>query len=100
MPVPFLIVCKPQRRKLGRETALDEEDMGIAYTKTMVVLNKCDVPEAKDRIELLHELCPLDFPEYVVSTVSKEGLTELSNEIYRGSRYDSGLQQDAEQKRA
>lgn len=70
------------KTRLGNETCLDEEDIGVAYTKTLFVPNKIDDPEAADRLELLHEFCPLDFPEHVISAQENTGLEELRDAIY------------------
>ncbi len=47
------------------------------------MVNKIDLPEAADRLALLHELCPLDFPEYQISTTTGQGIEELRNVLYR-----------------
>lgn len=70
------------RTRLGKTTRLDEEDIGLSYTRTLLALNKCDLPGAADRLELLHELLPLDFPEFVFSATTGEGLENLKNAIY------------------
>lgn len=71
------------KSRLGKESALDEEDMGLSHTQTIVVVNKIDLPEAAERLALLHELCPLDFPEYQISTTTGQGIEELRQVIYR-----------------
>ncbi|MDX1962922.1 MAG: GTPase [Pirellulales bacterium] len=70
------------KTRLGRKTCLDEEDVGIAYTQTVVVANKIDAAGAADRLELLHELCPLDLVEYQVSATERTGLEELRHAFY------------------
>ena len=57
--------------------------MGLSYTRTFVVPNKIDLPEAAGRLELFHELCPLDFPEYLISAAAGTGLETLREAIYR-----------------
>ncbi|HEX5446562.1 MAG TPA: TGS domain-containing protein, partial [Pirellulales bacterium] len=42
-----------------------------------------DLPDAADRLVLLHELCSLDFEEYPISALSGTGLEELRGAIYR-----------------
>jgi len=71
------------KTRLGRESCLSEEDVGLSYTKTFLVPNKIDLPEARQRLDLLHELCPLDFTEYVISAQEGTGLEELRNAIYQ-----------------
>lgn len=70
------------KTRLGNETALDEEDVGVSMTKTFLVPNKIDLPEAADRLALLHEFCPLDFEEHPISAEHGINLEELRNAIY------------------
>ena len=42
-----------------------------------------DLADAPERLELLHELCPLDFTEYVISATQETGLQTLRDAIYR-----------------
>jgi ribosome-interacting GTPase 1 len=70
------------KTRLARTSHLDENDVGLSYTQTLLAPNKIDLPEAADRLTLLHELCPLDFPEYVLSAEHGQGLVELKNAIY------------------
>ncbi len=71
------------KTRLAAESYLDEEDVGLSYTQTLLVPNKIDLPEARARLDLLHELCPLDFPEYVVSAKEGTGLEALRSAIYQ-----------------
>jgi ribosome-interacting GTPase 1 len=71
------------KTRLGRESLLDEEDVGLSYTQTIVVPNKIDDPDAEARLELLHEMCPLDLPELLVSLELGTNVEELRNAIYR-----------------
>jgi ribosome-interacting GTPase 1 len=70
------------KTRLAKTSSLDEEDVGISYTQTLLAPNKIDAPGAAERLELLHELCPLDFTEYVISAERGDGLEALSNAIY------------------
>ena len=70
------------KTRLARQSCLSEEDVGLSYTRTFLVPNKIDLPEAQDRLELLHELCPLDFEKYVISAQHGTGLEELRAAIY------------------
>ncbi len=69
---------------LARQTYLDEDDIGMSYTATLLVPNKIDLPEASDRLQLLHEFLPLDFEEFVISAEAGTGLESLRTAIYRG----------------
>lgn len=71
------------KTRLGPKTCLDEEDVGLSFTQTFVVPNKIDLPDAKDRLDLLHELCPIDLVEFVVSAETGTGLPELREAIYK-----------------
>ncbi len=71
------------KTRLAAESSLDENDVGLSYTRTFVVPNKIDLPEAAGRLELFHELCPLDFPEYPISATAGTGLETLREAIYR-----------------
>ncbi len=79
------VVDKLNRTKtrLGVASRLDEEDVGLSYTRTFLVPNKIDLPEAADRLALLHELVPLDFPEYVISAQHGTGLERLKEAIFQ-----------------
>jgi ribosome-interacting GTPase 1 len=71
------------RTRLAAQSSLDEQDVGLSYTRTFVVPNKIDAPGATERLDLLHELLPLDFPEYVISAEQGTGLEVLREAIYR-----------------
>lgn len=71
------------KTRLARRSSLDDEDVCISYTHTLLTPNKLDLPDAAERLALLHELCPLDFDEYPVSALSGAGLEELRGAIYR-----------------
>ncbi len=54
----------------------------MSYTQTFIVPNKIDLPEAAERLELFHELCPLEFVEYVISAEHGTGMEALRDAIY------------------
>ncbi|HJT33090.1 MAG TPA: GTPase [Pirellulales bacterium] len=62
------------KTRLAKTSSLDEDDVGISYTHTLLAANKIDLPEAAERLSLLHELCPLDFEEYAISALNGTGL--------------------------
>jgi len=70
------------RTRLACESCLDEDDIGLSFTRTIVATNKIDAEDAADRLELLHELLPMDFPEYVVSAKTGDGLDELREALF------------------
>jgi uncharacterized protein len=71
------------KTRLAKESSLDEEDIGLSFTRTFLVPNKIDAPGAAERLALLHEFIPLDFPEYVISAEHGTGLEALREAIYR-----------------
>jgi len=71
------------KTRLARTSHLDEEDVGLSFTQTLLLPNKIDLPDAPARLELLHELLPLDFAEYVVSAEHGTGLEDLRNATYQ-----------------
>ncbi|MBI3469510.1 MAG: 50S ribosome-binding GTPase [Planctomycetes bacterium] len=71
------------KTRLARTSSLNEEDIGLSYTQTFLAPNKMDLPEAAQRLELLHELCPLDFAEYPISAQHGAGLEALREAIFR-----------------
>lgn len=71
------------KTRLARTSFLSDEDVGLFHTQTFLLPNKIDLPEARERLDLLHELLPLDFHEYVISAKEGAGLEELRGAIYR-----------------
>jgi uncharacterized protein len=72
-----------EKTRLARESYLAEEDIGVSFTQTLLVLNKIDLGGVDDRLALLKEFCPLDFAEHRISAQEKTGLEELKAAIYR-----------------
>lgn len=70
------------KTRLGTKTYLSEDDVGLSYTRTFLAPNKIDLPGASERLELLHELCRLEFEEYVISAKTGAGLEPLRDAIY------------------
>ncbi len=70
------------KTRLARDSSLDADDVGLSYTRTLVVPNKIDLPDAAVRLELLHELLPLDFPEWVISAEQGTGVEALRTAIF------------------
>jgi len=70
------------KTRLGNSTYLDEENIGLAHVRTFLVVNKIDLPEAAERLEIFHELCDVDFPEFQVSAEVGTGMEELRDAIY------------------
>jgi hypothetical protein len=71
------------KTRLAAGSFLDEEDVGLSYTQTFLAPNKIDAPGAPERLEMFHELLPLDFTEYVISAEHGTGLETLREAIYK-----------------
>jgi len=70
------------KTRLAATSYLDEGDVGLSFTQTFLVPNKIDLPEAPQRLELLNELCPLRFREFVISAKEGTNLEPLREAIY------------------
>jgi uncharacterized protein len=70
------------KTRLAARSYLDEQDVGLSYTQTFVLPNKIDAPGAADRLELLHELLPMEFKEFVISAKAGTNLETLRKAIY------------------
>lgn len=70
------------KTRLAADSFLSEEDIGLSYTHTFLVPNKIDLAEAAERLDLLHELLPLDFREFVISAQEGIGLDALRSAVY------------------
>lgn len=70
------------KTRLGRATRLDENDIGVSLTHTLVLLNKIDCDGARERITLLDEFLPLPLDRLEVSALSGAGLDELRRQVF------------------
>lgn len=70
------------KTRLGRETLLDAEDIGVSYTQTILLLNKCDAAGAAERLQLLDEFLDLPFERLEVSATSGTNLDALSKLVF------------------
>ena len=71
------------KTRLGRETCLDESDIGVSYTATLLAINKTDLNEAADRLEFFREFMDVDFEEFKISALTGEGTDALRKRIYQ-----------------
>ena len=67
---------------LGSQSYLDEDDLGLSFTQTLLVPNKIDLPDATLRWELFREEWSCDFPSYLISASQGAGLDELRHAIF------------------
>ena len=61
---------------------LDEDDVGLSYTKTFLVATHADSPDFADAMELFHEYCKHPFKEFCISTVDGTGTEDLRDAMY------------------
>jgi len=71
------------KTRLAKTSYLDENDVGLSYTRTLLVPTKIDLPDWKERLALLHELIDVDFAEYPISAQEGIGLEPLREAIYQ-----------------
>jgi ribosome-interacting GTPase 1 len=71
------------KSRLGAESCVDEDDMGITYTRTFLVVNKIDLPEAADRLAFFAEYIDFELPTFRISALQQSGLEPLREAIYR-----------------
>ncbi len=70
------------KTRLGRETMLDQEDVGVSYTATLLVFNKSDATDAGERLKLFDEFIDLPFDRLPVSAAQNCGLDELRQQVF------------------
>lgn len=70
------------KTRLGRETMLDAEDIGVSYTATLTVYNKCDNADAQERLKLLSEFIELPYESMHVSATEGTGLSDLRRRVF------------------
>lgn len=71
------------KTRLGKESYLNRNDIGVTCTQTLWVPNKIDLPESADRYEFFQEVVQAEFEEIQVSALVGTGLDELREAIYR-----------------
>ena len=70
------------KTRLAATSYLDENDLGLSFTRTYLVFNKSDDPEFTTRKNFFHELCDIDLPEHEISAVTGDGVEELREAVY------------------
>ena len=71
------------KTRLVGDPPAESEDPSIHNTKTLLVANKLDLPDAAERLELVRELFGPRFPIQALDAESGNGLEELRTAIYR-----------------
>jgi ribosome-interacting GTPase 1 len=74
------------KTRLGRESHLDEEDLGRSYTKTFLVLNKTDLEDAELRLQLFSDQSQggglPDFERFSIAATDAESAAPLVEAIF------------------
>ncbi len=71
------------KTRLGRVSYLDENDVGLSFTSTLLVPNKIDLDDAPLRLDLMYEETEFDFEEYVISATVGTGIDVLTSAIFK-----------------
>lgn len=70
------------KTRLAPSSYLDLDDLGVSYTRTLGVLNKCDLPDFSQNLPLLDAFFPRVWERFPVSANTGEGLTDLAQAIF------------------
>lgn len=71
------------KTRLGSLTGPDPTEVGTTTIRTLVALNKIDLPGAAERRELLEQVAPFDFPAYPISAERGDGLETLRAAVFQ-----------------
>ena len=71
------------KTRLGNRTGFAADDIGVTYTRTILVENKIDLEESEDRRQFFSEFVQTDFETHQVSALAPTGLAELADRIYQ-----------------
>lgn len=74
------------RSRLDGQNRLDETDIGVSYTQTLIVFNKTDLGESSIRWELFQESTIPDWPRFHISAESGDGIPALQQGIFDALR--------------
>lgn len=70
------------KTRLGQTTHVDEVDLGITYTRTLLLLNKIDLADAPLRLQLFREEGLPEFEAFPISAADPESLHEVRTAIF------------------
>ena len=74
------------KTRLGRETYLDQDDLGRSYTRTFLVLNKTDLEDAELRLQLFCDQAQggglPDFERFSIAATDAESAAPLAQAIF------------------
>jgi ribosome-interacting GTPase 1 len=71
------------RTRLGNQTCIDENDVGVSFTRAFLVDNKLDLPEAADRKEFFSGYIDFELERFGISALTGEGIETLRDAIYQ-----------------
>ena len=77
------IITQGKIQLVTEPPALEEQDNRIAYIPTILLLNKVDLPESKDNLEIFQEYDKLDLPMMKTSIHAPELLKELTVTVFK-----------------
>ena len=70
------------KTRLATDSYLDEDDVGVSYTRTLLVPNKIDVPEAAERLQTAARVLPAGFSRVRDLGPARHRAGGLANAIY------------------
>lgn len=77
-----VVIASLKKQKVYLHPKESETEVGDIFKKTLLVANKCDVDGADEILELVDECYGKNFAWIAVSSVSKDGLSELARKIF------------------
>ncbi len=79
----LLSIVQASRTRLARDTHLDEDDIGVSYTGTILAFNKIDLPEGADRLQFFEDFFEVDLERAMISAATGAGLDSLKETLVR-----------------
>lgn len=70
------------KTRLGATSRLDATEIGVSYTRTTVLANKVDVPDATERLAFIDEFLQIPFGRLLVSGAEQTGLDALRQHVF------------------
>ena len=70
------------RTRLARESRLDQDDIGVSFTATLLLPTKWDVPLAAERWEQFQTEPLPDLPCYPISAIRGDGMDDLRQTLF------------------
>ncbi len=74
------------KTRFGNETAINSEEIGVTFTKTLLVCNKTDLQDADDRLQFFTDVYSFPFERFLVSGRTRSGLEDLRDAIYSATK--------------